>query len=235
MQAATAVPNGDIKASCPSFNMVNMYRYEPLSDPRAIRLIMLRKSLDNNAPLSCSIVETMLDEPTNYYALSYTWGTEAPSEAMSIFPAGDSNTAGTSAQVILLTPNCAAALKILRKRLGDTDVGVWVDSVCINQSNFAEKNVQVTMMADIYSLAKSVVVWVGQQWAPKNTRSLIFLSNKWLGWIKKRAAWPEKRQGLWRWTRFLICGMASKGILGECPSSPLAELGVLITQGSLRR
>ncbi|KAI7782626.1 hypothetical protein LA080_013114 [Diaporthe eres] len=77
---------------------------------------------------------------------------------MFIFPAGDSTTAGTSAQVIPLTPNCAAALKISRKRLGDTDNGVWVDAVCINQSDVAEKNVQVTMMADIYSLAKCVVV-----------------------------------------------------------------------------
>ncbi|KAG6353987.1 hypothetical protein INS49_004958 [Diaporthe citri] len=170
MRAATPILNGDIEASCPSVSMVNMYRYQPLSDPRATRLIMLRKSHDVSAPLSCAIVETTLDKPANYYALSYTWGTEAPSEAMYIFPAGDSTTVSTSAEVILLTPNCATALKILRKRLADTDAGVWVDAVCINQSNVAEKNVQVTMMANIYSLAKCVVVWVGQQWAPKNTR-----------------------------------------------------------------
>lgn len=176
---------------------------------------MLRKSPDDKTPLSCAIVETTLDKPANYYALSYTWGTEAPSEAMSIFPAGDSATAGTSAQVILLTPNCAAALRILRKRLGDTDAGVWVDSVCINQSDVAEKNVQVTMMTDIYRLAKCVVVWVGQQWAPKNTRSLELLSNKWLVRFEKRAAYPHKREDLWRWTQVLIRGIASKGTVDE--------------------
>lgn len=206
--------------------MVNMYRYQPLSDPRATRLIMLRESSDNDAPLSCAIVETTLDKPANYYALSYTWGTEAPSEAMSIFPAGDSTAAGPSAQVIPLTSNCAAALKVLRKRFGDTDTGVWVDAVCINQSDVAEKNVQVTMMADVYSLAKCVVVWVGQQWAPKNTRSLMFLSNKWLGWIKKRAACPDKRKRLWRWTRDLVCGIASIGTVGENPSSPSSRIGI---------
>lgn len=205
-----------------------MYRYQQLSNPRATRLIMLRRSSDNNAPLSCSIVETTLDKPTHYYALSYTWGTEAPSEAMSIFPPGDAATAGMSTQVILLTPNSAAALKILRKLLGNTDTGVWVDAVCINQSDVAEKNVQVTMMSDIYSLAQFVVVWVGQQWAPKNTRSLMFLSNKWLGWIKRRAACPDKRKTLWRWTRNSICGIASTGIVGGNPSSLLAELGLLI-------
>lgn len=205
--------------------MVNMYRYQPLSDPRATRLIMLSKSADNNAPLSSAIVETTLDKPADYYALSYTWGNEAPSEAMSIFPTADSTTAVTPAQVLLLTPNCAAALKILRKRLGDANVGVWVDAVCINQSDVAEKNVQVTMMAEIYSLAQCVVVWVGQQWAPKNTRSLMFLSNKWLGRIKKRAACPRKWKSLWRWTRNFICGMASTGIVGEGPLSPLSDFG----------
>lgn len=205
----------DPEASCPSLNMANMYQYQPISDPRATRLIMLRKSPDENAPLSCAIVETTLDKPANYYALSYTWGSEGPSEAMEILPDRDSTTASTSVQDIVLTPNCAAALKLLRKRLGDSDTGVWVDAVCINQSNVAEKNVQVTMMAEIYRLAKCVIVWVGQQWAPDNTRSLIFLSNKWLGWTKRRAVLSTKQRSLPYWIRNLICGIASEGIVSE--------------------
>lgn len=189
--------------------MTNMYRYQPLSDPRAIRLIMLHKSPDDNAPLSCAIVETTLDKPANYYALSYTWGTESASEVMAISPDASPTAVGTSAQDILLTPNCAAALKLLSKRLGDSDTGVWVDAVCINQSNVAEKNVQVTMMADVFSLAKCVVVWVGQQWAPQNTRSLIFLSNKLASWAKERAL---HRKTLGKWTRVFVCGITSKGI-----------------------
>ena len=66
--------------------MANMYQYQTLSDTRATRLIMLRKSDDDNAPLSCAIVETLLDNPANYYALSYTWGSEAPSETMNLQP-----------------------------------------------------------------------------------------------------------------------------------------------------
>lgn len=93
---------------------------------------MLRKSDDDNAPLSCAIVETTLDNPANYYALSYTWGVEAPSEAMAVSPAGDSATSGTPDQNVLLTPNFVAALNLLRRRLGDSNTGVWVDAVCIN-------------------------------------------------------------------------------------------------------
>lgn len=199
-----------------------MYRYQPLSDPRAIRLIMLRKSADDNAPLSCDIVETTLAKPASYYALSYTWGSESASEAMAISPEGSATVAGTSAQDILLTPNCAAALKLLRKRLGYSGTGVWVDAVCINQSNVAEKNVQVTMMADVYSLAKCVVVWVGQQWAPQNTRSLILLSNKWVNWARERAV---IRKPPWYWLRIFVCGITSKGIASanEDPSNLLAR------------
>lgn len=188
--------------------MSNMYQYQSLSDPRAIRLIMLRKSPDDNAPLSCAIVETTLAKPASYYALSYTWGSESPSEVMAISPDGSPTAAGTSTQDILLTPNCAAALKLLRKRLGDSDTGVWVDAVCINQSSLAEKNVQVAMMAVVYSLAKCVVVWVGQQWAPQNTRSLILLSNKLVSWAKERAL-ADKALG--HWTRAFVCGITSKG------------------------
>lgn len=200
--------------------MANGYQYHPLSDPRAIRLIMLHKSADDNAPLSCAIVETTLARPANYYALSYTWGSEPPSEVMAISPDGSQTAAGTSAQDILLTPNCAAALKLLRKRLGDSDTGVWVDAVCINQSNLAEKNVQVTMMADVYSLAKCVVVWVGQQWAPQNTRSLILLSNKLVNWVREREVVGKL---FWYWIRVFVCGMTSKGIAGEELSNPLAR------------
>lgn len=205
-----------------------MYRYQPLTNPRAIRLIMLRKSPDDNAPLSCAIMETTLDTPANYYALSYTWGSEAPGEVMAIFPARDSGSVGTSAQIISLTPNCAAALRLLRKRLGDSDTGVWVDAVCINQSDVAEKNMQVTMMAEIYSHAKCVVVWVGEQWAPSNTRSLRFLSHKWFDWVKKRGVMYSEgsKAGLfWQWTNIFICDIASKGIMSEHPSSPLAGSG----------
>lgn len=39
---------------------------------------------------------------------------------------------------------------------------IWIDAICINQSDDAEKSVQVAMMADIYAGAKNVIVWLGE-------------------------------------------------------------------------
>ncbi|KAI3326839.1 heterokaryon incompatibility protein-domain-containing protein [Xylariaceae sp. AK1471] len=38
---------------------------------------------------------------------------------------------------------------------------MWIDAICINQSDTNERNKQVTRMADIYSQASQVVVWLG--------------------------------------------------------------------------
>ena len=37
---------------------------------------------------------------------------------------------------------------------------IWVDSICINQEDNAEKAVQILLMAQIYALADCVVVWL---------------------------------------------------------------------------
>ncbi|KUJ10875.1 uncharacterized protein LY89DRAFT_739856 [Mollisia scopiformis] len=39
---------------------------------------------------------------------------------------------------------------------------VWVDALCINQDDLAERSQQVMLMRDIYSVAHRVVVWLGE-------------------------------------------------------------------------
>ncbi|KAE8152350.1 hypothetical protein BDV25DRAFT_137923 [Aspergillus avenaceus] len=38
---------------------------------------------------------------------------------------------------------------------------IWIDSICINQSDIPERNAQVAIMSKIYSHAASVIVWLG--------------------------------------------------------------------------
>ncbi|RYO79649.1 hypothetical protein DL764_010003 [Monosporascus ibericus] len=40
---------------------------------------------------------------------------------------------------------------------------IWIDAICINQSDVAERNAQVTQMARIYRQARRVVVWLGPE------------------------------------------------------------------------
>ncbi|KAK3986211.1 heterokaryon incompatibility, partial [Cladorrhinum sp. PSN332] len=39
---------------------------------------------------------------------------------------------------------------------------LWIDTVCIDQGNTKERNHQVSMMRDIYSIAQTVYVWLGR-------------------------------------------------------------------------
>ncbi|KAH6971541.1 hypothetical protein BKA56DRAFT_594476 [Ilyonectria sp. MPI-CAGE-AT-0026] len=45
----------------------------------------------------------------------------------------------------------------------------WIDSVCVNQSNIAERNEQVAMMSQTYGAAQSVIAWLGV--ADHNTKA----------------------------------------------------------------
>jgi hypothetical protein len=56
----------------------------------------------------------------------------------------------------------AAALRRLRN--GSEERRIWIDAVCINQNNIAEKNEHVKMMGQIYSQASMVHVWLGEQY-----------------------------------------------------------------------
>ncbi|WQF81108.1 Putative heterokaryon incompatibility [Colletotrichum destructivum] len=152
----------------------NQYRYSPLSGPRMTRLIRLHHSETKDAPLTCEMAEINVDDHPEYHALSYTWNDETPSVPMTV---SASNDAGSGSQTLLLTPNCAAALRVLRKRVKRDHrvarTGLWVDAVCIDQSSRDEKSIQVAMMADVYRNAKVVVVWLGEGRAPPNRRSLL--------------------------------------------------------------
>ncbi|MCJ1405246.1 hypothetical protein MMC11_008473 [Xylographa trunciseda] len=44
----------------------------------------------------------------------------------------------------------------------EVDILIWVDAVCIDQSNVSERNQQVAQMRSIYAEAKEVIVWLGE-------------------------------------------------------------------------
>ena len=38
---------------------------------------------------------------------------------------------------------------------------IWIDAICIDQTNQRERNLQVNLMGEIYHRARAVVVWLG--------------------------------------------------------------------------
>ncbi|KAI8623268.1 heterokaryon incompatibility protein-domain-containing protein [Xylariaceae sp. FL1651] len=99
--------------------------------------------------------DTELDSHSlRYEALSYTWGSIQDSEAALI--TDDTSAAFATLPIGL---NLSSALRHLRYK--DRSRALWVDAICINQSDMSERATQVKRMADIYQQASRVVVWLG--------------------------------------------------------------------------
>ena len=95
-----------------------------------------------------------------YEALSYTWGARVGTlPIICCGLASDKNGGEGSRGVVLVTPNCDAALRHLRLRLRSRVL--WIDAICIDQQSVREKNEQVPMMGEIYRAATRCVVWLG--------------------------------------------------------------------------
>ncbi|KAI0468342.1 HET-domain-containing protein [Xylaria cf. heliscus] len=83
-----------------------------------------------------------------YEALSYVWGD--PGDPQHIFFDG-----GVPFPV---TRNLYAALRSLR--LPHSGRKLWIDALCIDQSNYEEKNVQLGLMTRVYQQAEKVIAYL---------------------------------------------------------------------------
>jgi len=95
-----------------------------------------------------------------YEALSYTWGhgkNLQTAYVYSSFAEAQGNT--VSSATMELRDNLACALKHLRYL--DKKRRLWVDALCINQSDDIEREFQVSRMDRVYISAVRVIVWLG--------------------------------------------------------------------------
>jgi hypothetical protein len=122
-------------------------KYSPLSNANTIRLIRLGQGSDDD-PIHCSIFHAQLGNQ-GYEALSYEWGS----------PSADDPMMSVDSENIRTRKNLYDALWHIR--LADQDRCLWIDAICINQSNVLERNHQVHLMGKIYSQAHRVIAWLG--------------------------------------------------------------------------
>ncbi|KLU92549.1 hypothetical protein MAPG_11494 [Magnaporthiopsis poae ATCC 64411] len=129
--------------------------YDPPLGADRFRLLCLYAPPDTEgSPIHCDLEVYPLDDCPWYEAISYAWGGEKGENAKKcpvyVGPYWD---------VILQTQNCWDMLVHTRPRRGSRMI--WVDALCINQQDFAERNRQVACMSRIYSQCTSVVVYLG--------------------------------------------------------------------------
>ncbi|KAK1472356.1 HET domain-containing protein [Colletotrichum cuscutae] len=128
---------------------MELFQYEPLNlTENSFRLLMLHPGSTN--AISCNIFEASLesDDKIPYEALSYAWGDIELSASIT-----------ANGKTLCITYNLFTALTYLR----DDHVSkvMWIDAICIDQSNVAERGHQVGQMASIYRGAEQVVIWLG--------------------------------------------------------------------------
>ncbi|KAH8911197.1 HET-domain-containing protein [Coniochaeta sp. PMI_546] len=124
------------------------FEYKSLQPGRNIRL--LRPEETGNGFI---LEEFQLDSCPQFDAISYRWDQERELHDVLI-----------NGRIKRVSQNCKTAMS---DRLhvaygwGYRFLHFWVDAVCIDQSNFQERNHQVSLMADIYKRAERTVVWLG--------------------------------------------------------------------------
>jgi hypothetical protein len=138
--------------------------YSPLHNPtKEIRLLVLKSKYQSergsyryNIECSLRLVPLYLLSITNYEALSYTWG--SPEDGVRGIRLG-----GKPFDVRI---NLWWALDHLR--YPDRPRILWIDALCIDQSNEIERNHQVRQMGLVYREASKVIVWLGLPAANSN-------------------------------------------------------------------
>jgi hypothetical protein len=91
-------------------------------------------------------------EQPKYEALSYCWGSDELYKTIEI-----------NGQQIPVRRNLWGALKHLRHRLPRMKRTLWIDALCINQTDIMERNAQVSIMGSIFSMVTKVLAWLGEQ------------------------------------------------------------------------
>ncbi|KAJ8130702.1 hypothetical protein O1611_g2925 [Lasiodiplodia mahajangana] len=136
-------------------------------------------------PIAGELVVVSLDDSPVFDTLSYVWAChsdkakcepgegcckplEAPNDAYIIECTIQGNGSKRSENVPI-SKNGYIALQELRRQLGSVEI--WIDSICINQSDRTEREDQVGLMGNIYSFARTTYIWIDDTLASSDPTS----------------------------------------------------------------
>ncbi|KAI0136394.1 heterokaryon incompatibility protein-domain-containing protein [Xylariales sp. AK1849] len=155
-----------MKYSDPLLKEAKVFKYDSLSNAKKrIRLIRLRHGFPDSSTIDCELFDVEFNaahEPVlvsdsstlqEYEALSWCWGSGPKDYAINI-------TRGHNVYKMAVSRDLALALKYLRLR--NKARVLWIDAICIDQSNIRERNHQVQIMSLIYTRARQVCIWLGE-------------------------------------------------------------------------
>ncbi|EFQ30542.1 hypothetical protein CGRA01v4_12534 [Colletotrichum graminicola] len=127
--------------------LANHFQYESFDlDRPGFRPVRLEAGSSHD-PIRCHLSQAYLDDKETiipYEALSYCWGSSTSPR----------HTILVDGRFLFITENLFDALKNLRQEAEERIL--WVDALCIDQSNVRERGHQVTWMGKVYEHAERV-------------------------------------------------------------------------------
>ncbi|KAI9868856.1 MAG: hypothetical protein M1813_004707 [Trichoglossum hirsutum] len=134
--------------------------YEPLDKSREeIRLLEILPPTDADYTIRCRL-KTAPVHRCRYIAISYVWGDQSTTE--NIVVNGESKPVTTTLFSCLNNIRSAILTNVdTQSEWASLPHLIWVDAVCINQSDVEERNHQIQLMSQIYTGASVVISWLG--------------------------------------------------------------------------
>ena len=122
---------------------MEVYSYAPLG-PGEIRLVSL--SITAGDKLHASMKQVLFDEkdPIKFCAISYVWGDKSNTTEVVV----------NSDKTLQITKSLEGGLRQLIKT--PSEDFVWIDQICINQKDDAEKSSQVRRMDKIFNCEPNI-------------------------------------------------------------------------------
>ncbi|KAK4627319.1 Heterokaryon incompatibility protein 6, OR allele [Fulvia fulva] len=116
----------------------------------ATRLLRLEPTRgDHDATVCCSLHVISLGDCPEHDALSYCWSDHTEQRNIKV-----------NGYDIEVTSNLESALRHMRRT--EHPRSLWVDALCINQQDTAERSSQVALMHEIYQKATRTRAWLGE-------------------------------------------------------------------------
>lgn len=125
--------------------------HEPLAEG-SMRLLRIVTASNAEETISCETIHVLFGEKRKFEALSYRWGESMAEKPILL-----------NGVEIKVRQNLRDALCILRRRAG-SDKLYWIDALCINQDDVAERNLHLQLMHSIFFRASTVLVWLGKMY-----------------------------------------------------------------------
>jgi len=150
--------------------------YAKLKDGE-IRVARVEHSVSTDG-IALSLATVDLAMKPEYIALSYTWGDAENRHGRS---QGATYTVKLSGRVVPVEENLHDALQYLGWRAQHEELPVFIDAICINQSDMIERSAQYQLIRQVYESATYIWCWLGIPLDESSVKQAVQLMRKFNG------------------------------------------------------